>query len=699
MPKLSILATALFTPLLLTAQTFPPNADVTKAISLIQSDMRIDAISVDSSGNVYLGGTSASAFTAAANKLGPRGDRDLFVIKTNPTGEQVLYSTSIGGSGTEQFRDMKVDAAGNVYLLGSTQSMDMPFATMKNPTFPIGSFILKLNATGTTLTFASQLGSRMNASKLDIDSSGAAYIAGSTNTQDLAATAGAFKLAPVSDAINGVYAGFVGKLNTAGTAFDAVTYYGDIDKIVEGVSVRSNGVMIQYQGNMAVLSAGLTSQVSTTPIGLPSANMAFDSTGNVYWAGTNAQGAFAVRKFSPTGQVLLDKTFESTFRNTAVRIAVANNGRIFLFGQAAGDKLAIKNATQSCLANIAAPNGTAGLNLADSVFGPGGGGAIPANNVLLILDASGNVLHSTFTTVNAEQVAVSPSNGHVYTASTMTLFTTPSFTAWRGIVRFNQDNIPVEKATVSCLVHGSYFTAVPVTPGTFMTFFGAKMGPATAVPLTELDANGRVGTTLGGVSVTVDGKPSPMVYSWDQQINFIVPWGIKTDGSAVPVCLNYQGAQTCVQASTGVALPGAFICDYSANIACALNEDYSVITSTNAVPPGKVAQLFMTGFSNVQGTLIDGGVASGGLRHLPGIVTATTAPPDSGCGLFNCAAQAAAFVPVEFAGNAPNGVLGFHQVNIRIPADMPSGLQSFRLNYTPTGSEKSYATTVYLYVK
>lgn len=698
MRKLSIVATALFAPLVLTAQTFPPNADVTKAISLLQSNMRVAAISVDSTGNVYLAGESDGAFTAATNKIGPRGDRDLFVIKTNSTADSVVFSTTIGGTGFDQFRDMKVDSAGNVYLLGSTQSSDMPFTTKTNPTFPVGAFALKLKSDGTALTYAIQLGSRMNAGALDIDSSGAAYIVGSANSQDLPASSGAYKQAP-SGGVNGSYAGFVMKLNAAGAAPDAVTYYGDVDKIVDGVSVRSNGVMLQYQGNMVLLNTALTAQVSTTPIGIPSANVAFDSTGNIYWAGTNAQGAFAVRKFSSTGQVLLDKTYASSFNNTPVRIAVANNGRIFLFGQASGEKFTVKNPTQACQSNIATPNGTAGLALSDSVFGGSGGGSVPPDQAIMVLDATGNILYASFISVNAQYVAVASSSGHVYSAATVTQFTSPAFTTWQGVVRFNQDTIPTEKMQIACTVHGAYFTAVPLTPGTFMTFFGVKMGPTPAVPLTTLDSNGRVGSSLGGVSVTVDGKPSPMVYSWDQQINFIVPWGIKTDGSSVAVCLSYQSQQSCVQSSTNVARPGAFICDYTANIACALNEDYSVITSKTPVPPGKVAQLFMTGFGTVEGTLTDGGVASGALRNLLGKVTATTAPPDTGCGLFNCAAATSAVVPVEFAGNAPGGVLGFHQVNIRIPADMPTGLQSFRLSYTPNGSTISYATTVQLYVK
>jgi uncharacterized protein (TIGR03437 family) len=594
---------------------------------------------------------------------------------------------------------MKVDAAGNIYLLGATQSSDMPFTKTTNPTYPVGSFILKLKADGTALTYATQLGSRMNAGALDIDSSGAAYIAGSSNSQDLAASAGAYK-APPTGGVNGVYAPFVLKLSSDGTNFDAVTYYGDVDKVIDKVSVRSNGIMLQYQGAMVLLNPGLTSQTSTTPVGLSSANMSFDGTGNVYWAGTNAQGSFAVRKFSPTGQVLLDKTYGFSFNSAPVRIAVANNGRIFLFGQASGEKLAIKNATQSCQANIAAPNGTAGLIVNDNAFGGGGNGAIPPDNALMILDAAGNVLHTTFTSVNAELVATAPTSGHIYTSASETLFTTPTFTSWHGVLRFNQDSIPEEKPTISCLVHGAYFTTVPVTPGSFMTLFGVKLGPSTPVALTALDSNGRVGSSLGGVSVTVDGKAAPMVYSSDIQVNFIAPWTIKTDGSGVPVCVTYQGTQTCAQSSTAIARPGAFDCGYAFSVpqlACARNIDHSVNAPGNGAAPGSAVEIYLTGFGLVPGTLTDGAINAES-RPLPGIVTVATTVSD-GCGLFNCAAAVAAFVPVEYAGNSGSGVLGFDQINIRIPTDMPSGPQTFRVSYTPNGATLPYITNVVLYIK
>ncbi|MEI9813170.1 MAG: hypothetical protein WDO18_11140 [Acidobacteriota bacterium] len=618
MRPLSFLATALFAPLLLTAQTFPPNADLNKTISILQSDMRIEAISVDATGNVYLAGSSDSAFTAATTKLGPRGDRDLFVIKMNPTVDQVIYATAIGGASAEFLRALRVDATGSVYLLGSTQSVDMPFTKTTNPTFPVGAFVVKLNPAGTAATYAYQLGSRLNAMAFDLDSTGAVYVAGAANSNDLFATAGALKQAPAGGA-SGVYAGVVIKINTAGNNFDAVTYYGDVDKLVDAVNVRSNGVLIQYSGNMVLLNSGLTAQTSSTPIGLTSTNVTFDSTGNSYWAGTNAGGVFAVRKFSPSGQILLDKTYTNAFNSNGTRIAVANNGRIFLFGQSAGANFATKNATSPCLANVAAPNGTAGLALNGDVFDGGQQFGHPPGS--RINNSRPQRQRATFHFHGPD--GRFGDDVPVKTDTSTWPVTRPSLRPPSSVLGAASCASIRTRFRLTRRLSAAWFTAptsppVPATPGTFLTFFGTGIGPTPAVPLTTLDANGRVGPLLGGVGVTVDGKPAPMVYSSTGQINFITPWNIKTDGSAVPACLIYQSTTTCIQVSTAVARPGAFICDFSATIACALNEDNSLVTAANPVPPGKVAQLFMTGFGTVEGTLVDGGVATGALRHLTG---------------------------------------------------------------------------------
>jgi uncharacterized protein (TIGR03437 family) len=662
--------------------------------------MDVQAIAVDTTGNVYLAGTSSSGFTGATTRLGPLGEVDYFVIKTNATADQVLYATAIGGSGTESLRGIEVDATGNLFLLGSTISQDFPFTSKVNPTFPIGAVMIKLNAAGNALTYAAQLGSRMTASAFGLDSAGAAYIAGATNTLDLVTTAGVIKPAPAPTG-TGEYAGFVLKLAPAGNTIQIATLYGPADKAVESLAVRPNGILIISDRNLVLLNTGLSQQLASTAIGMTSAQMAFDSTGNIHLAGISSgvAGGFALRKFAASGQqLLLDKTYPLVTTTVVPRIAVASTGRIYLFGQPASAGFPTLNASQPCLANIATPNGVAGLQLNDATGGlTGGTGApIPPDQAIMVLDPNGNVLHATFTPVVVSQAAVAPTNGRIYTAASQTLFTTPARLKWLGIVRFNQELIPVDKVSPSCVVHGATFNAVRLSPGAIMTIFGSHLGPNTFTSFTL--PGGVVEKVLGGTSVTVDGKPAPMLFSWDKQINFIVPWSIRTDGAAVPLCTTYDGATACVQVGTTTAVTGAF---QRGAVTAALNQNNSIHEVTNPAAPGSVVQLFMTGFGAVEGTLLDGGVAGATIQLIKGSVTASTDPfGTGGCGLFACAAASGnRVVDVGFAGAAPSLVLGVNQINIKIPDDMPSGLQTFTISFKPTGATNPITTAVQLQIR
>lgn len=703
---------ALFVPLVVSAQTFPSIADVSRTLSILQPGMDVQAITVDTTGNVYLAGTSSSGFTGATTRLGPLGEVDLFVIKTNATADQVLYATAIGGSGSEALRSIQVDANGSLYLLGSTISQDFPSTSKVNPGFPVGAIALKLNPAGNAFVYAAQMGSRMTALAMDIDSAGAAFIVGATNTIDLATTPGVLKPQPTTQD----YMGFVLKLAPAGSSFQIATYFGPADRSVEAVSVRSNGILIIADGNMVLLNNTLTQQLSTTPLGMVAVNMAFDSTGNIHLAGRSPVAAegFLLKRYSAVGQQLtLSKTYplavykadtaslvggtEKVVVSTP-RIAVTTTGRIYLFGQPTAPNFPTVNTSQPCMANIAAPNGIAGLPTIDGSGGLIGATAkpVPPDQGILVLDPNGNILHATFTTAVVTQAAVAPGNGRIYAAVSETLFTSPEWTQWRGLIRINQDLIPPDKASPSCVVHGASFNPVRVSPGAIMTIFGTHLGPSTFTSFTL--PGGVVEKVLGGTSVTVEGKAAPMLFSWDKQINFIVPWTIRTDGTAVPLCVTFDGVTTCVQVGTTTAVTGAF---QRGAVTAALNQNGSIHETTSPAAPGSVVQLFMTGFGAVEGTLLDGGVAGSTLQLVKGNVTASTEPPPvGGCGLFACAA-AGGFrtVDVGFAGAAPGLVLGVNQVNIKIPDDMPSGLQSFTISFKPTGAKDAITSTVQVQIR
>jgi Beta-propeller repeat len=90
-------------------------------------DDHATGIATDERGNVYLAGWTTSANFPTRNALQPmlRGARNGFLAKLSPEGE-VLFSTYIGGSGTDEVRALAVDSTGNAYLAGATSSQDFP---------------------------------------------------------------------------------------------------------------------------------------------------------------------------------------------------------------------------------------------------------------------------------------------------------------------------------------------------------------------------------------------------------------------------------------------------------------------------------------------------------------------------------------------------------------------------------------------
>ena len=189
------------------------------------------AIAVDIAGNTYVTGTTfASNFptTPGAFQTRKAFANDVFVTKLNPTGSDLVFSTFLGGSGNEDASSVAVDASGNVYLTGGTDSTDFPtspaaFQTVKGAGEREDAFVTKLNADGSDVVYSTYLGGgdAEGGSDIAIDTVGNAHITGITFSLDFPTTPGAIQTSK-----GGKSDVFVTKLNPDGGALVYSTFLG-----------------------------------------------------------------------------------------------------------------------------------------------------------------------------------------------------------------------------------------------------------------------------------------------------------------------------------------------------------------------------------------------------------------------------------------------------------------------------------------
>jgi uncharacterized protein (TIGR03437 family) len=135
-------------------------------------------------------------------------------------------------------------------------------------------------------------------------------------------------------------------------------------------------------------------------------------------------------------------------------------------------------------------------------------------------------------------------------------------------------------------------------------------------------------------------------------------------------------------------------------VTCILNQDYSKNAPDNGAEKGSYVAIYLTGFGAVDGPLVDGGVSGLPLQPVRGTVTATSEYTPPGCLIFACAGVAAAQTTnIAFAGAAPGLVQGVVQINMLIPPNIASGLQTFTIAFTPTGAKDAFRTEIKVQVR
>lgn len=273
-------------------------------------------IALDSKGNIFVAGNTGGA-----------GNVDAFVTELNPAASTILFTTTLGGSGTDSIQSIAL-LGDEVYAAGYTNSTDFP-VTAGAVQRTCGSacadyfdgFVAKLGAGG--VSYASYLGGSISSVVnttfnlgigIAVDAAGNAYVTGTTNTTNFPVTAGAFQTtyAGTTDLPNGVAScidfisgqfpcgdAYVVKLNATGTAITWATYLGGSTADI-GYSIK-----LDAQGNVWV---GGYTQSYDCPTCVP-VHHAFPTTTDAYQPVKGGGLDSFLSELSPDGKKLIYSTY------------------------------------------------------------------------------------------------------------------------------------------------------------------------------------------------------------------------------------------------------------------------------------------------------------------------------------------------------------------------------------------------------
>ena len=675
------------------------------------NDYQVVRAATDSAGNTYLAGT---------RNLGTISE--VFVMKLDAAGKIVLF-TVLNGMGLDAANDLAADPAGNIYVAGSTSSPEFPLHNALEST-PGPGFIVKLSPDASQLLFSTYFPVAVKA--LAVDAAGNVYVTGTTDRSVFPTTAG-LPAGPVGGNGPIISAAFLTKISADGLRIVYSTLLSGHGKSCGSGSTCSTSNRSAIGAAVAVDPAGNAYVAGNTDIfDLPATPGAFLQSGpGPFVAKVNAAGTALVYLTYLSGTNLISQPFSNP-ASTATALAVDAGGNAYLAGSTVDPQFpATPGAWQTAFAGPApaypyytlpptdafiAKINSAGTALVWATY-LGGKAADVAKSVAL--DPSGNVWLTGVTAsadfpnaqgwsnggdfataVNPSGSALAYSARYPDNAISQSVAVDPSgllhLAGPTGIVSTVSPNrAPVPRVFgVANAAHGPVSGRVVL--GEVVSIYGPHIGPSTPATFTA-DSQGFVPTSLADVQVSINGEAAPLLYVSDSQINAVVPSGVYPNSKYVQIVFN---------GITGPSFPVAVISaqpeifQHPDATAAAINQDNSINSASNPARAGSFVSIWATGVPlwypyvanqlapaalNLDCCQVGVGLSANNFAY------GVPAGPSVGWGTP---------AVVTYAGASPGIVGGVVQINFQVPA-LRAGVSVIGVNLSAGGQYSTGVVLVY----
>ena len=232
---------------------------------------------------------------------------------------------------------------------------------------------------------------------------------------------------------------------------------------------------------------------------------------------------------------------------------------------------------------------------------------------------------------------------------------------------------PVSNAPiVGAVSNAASYDATAIAPGELVAIFGIDMGPTPPLTMAQDINPGFADTTLGGVTVQIDGQAAPLLYVSNTQINLQVPYEV-TQGANKDLIVSYGANTFTLPVTIAAADPGLFTADGSGTGAVAAVNEHTVSGvaqwTLNAVATpayaGDIVEIYLTG----EGDWVDRAV----IPEPTGFIVPPSLSPLPQDKPYPSVTINGLPATVQYAGPAAGSIMGLLQINVQVPAVTVSG--------------------------